>query len=563
MALLKFLRGSKSRRGHGEFKDAAAARVWVQGLGHPGSTEMLAGIAEYLRESRADRIAPLVRLQVLDPLRVAVCAALKEHRDQDEARSLPLSASDGGHLWDLIDTAGLLRDCYRDLVDGLKDATPGPQDDRPQVTALHRALDLHAQILLLFLLLRVAVDESDWDLHCQLGQKVRDLDVQDVARPDSSNATLGTTCREAFVAPVYLALADTAVMNRLELQLVASFVRRYCGRVGFRIDALASVPRPGGRPPINPGPVVRLAGWQVRFDSQRVYVSLEKRSAALEQGGTPAQVGFGDRLSVAGSRNLMGRMMRVWGAVHVDDIDTPEGRWEASEFPELQALLGNSGGGAEGSKKKPMPAQAVNVYSYNKVRRDGLSVTPVAAEKNRLSEMLATAETWRVEGEQDELLRCQRRQPRPRVAIGQLVVLKPGGIKSQAPLRFGYIEGMQQLLQKDDEERLRPALAHDLRVRLLPGLPVRVGVAADGNEFDRPFLVLDGNPLDNAAIPLEELATYIYTNSRRCSLLLPLASFRPGREMRMVAGGRAIKILCAELVWRGLDFDQFRFDLMP
>lgn len=563
MALLKLFSGNQAKRGYSDFRDAAACRTWLQGQGRPGSPELMAAIADFLRAARQDESAPLARVAILEVLRVAVHVALREHTEQDEFRALPLSTAEGTPLWGLLDTAGLLRDAWFALVPLLADVPPQPHDDRPQVTALHRAIDLHAQILMLCLVLRVAVPEFAWDLHCVLGQKVRELDAHDLARPDPHHAVVTQNCREAFVAPVYLALADPAVLNRSELQLMRAFARRYAGRVAYRIDPLGATTRPSARPAVNPGPVVRLGQYQARFDSQRVYVSLEKRLEALDQGTTPAQMGFGERLSMAGARTLILRMMRVWGAVQVDNIDAPETHWEAPACDETLALLTNSIAPAAAGKKGAMPAANVNVYTYRRERRDGLTRSRESMEKSRATDLLAAAETWRVAGAVGDLLWCVRRQAKPGVIVSQLVVLKEGGRDAGPPLRLGYVEGLQQIVQQDGEGRIRPALDHNVRVRLMPGLPVRIGAAVDGAEFERPLLVLDGPIEEMAQIAIEDIADLVRGNPGICSLILPLATFRPGRELRIVVAGRAVKLVCHELLFRGLDFDQIRFKLLP
>jgi len=46
------------------------------------------------------------------------------------------------------------------------------------------------------------------------------------------------------------------------------------------------------------------------------------------------------------------------------------------------------------------------------------------------------------------------------------------------------------------------------------------------------------------------------------SLVVPLATYRPGRIVRVVAGGLASVVRLSELMSRGLDFDQVSFTLL-
>jgi len=180
-----------------------------------------------LREASGANQAPDVRLQVLEPLRAALYMALRENAELDEFRTLPLQTAEVSPVWELFDAFGLLRDAYRSLIIPLADEPPLPGDDRPQLTALHRAIELQAQRLSLCLVLRLAVPVPEWEMLCRLGQTVRELDVHDITRPDPYQASYSQTCREAFVAPIYMALCDPAVLTRVEFKAVRAFARKF------------------------------------------------------------------------------------------------------------------------------------------------------------------------------------------------------------------------------------------------------------------------------------------------------------------------------------------------
>ena len=562
MALLNFRSPLRAKGGSADIRDAAACKAWLTALGRTGSQESVAGISEYLRDGVSSSLSPLVRLQILDPLRVSIHVALREHIEQDEFRSLPLSTAEVSPVWNLMDAAGLLREADLRLIVPLSDLkSAATSEDQHHLTALHRALDLHAQLMTLCLVLRVAVPLIDWELHCQLGQRVRDLNAQDVPRPDPLHVAFSHTCREAFVTPVFMALVDPASLTRLEFQIVRAFARKYSNRVGYRIDSSAHpVVRAAARPVNNPGPTLTLGEYQVRFDSQRVYGSLEKRLEALDQGSSPAQIGFGERIALASSRALLQRMMQQWGAITVTNIDAPDQVWDKPDYKDSFALLSVPPPREKVDKSRSMYNNGA--YSYRKERRDGLTSLHLALQNGRIDNLLVDAETWHMEGAAPDQYLCVRRQPTPRISTNQLVLLKPGPKDASSPLMLGYGYGLQQSVNEDAAGRIRPIMAHVVRVKLLRGLPVRVSAAAEEVEFDRAFMLVEGDNEDLYSSATSELRDRVVRDAASCSIVLPLAGYRPQRALRVVAGGAVMKLVCEELLWRGLDFDLVQFSLI-
>lgn len=555
-----FGRFSLGKKKSGAIRDAAACAAWLTTLGR--SDEALASIAEFLIEGAQDTLALGVQMEILDQVRVLVFAELCGRVDHAEFRALPLSTADTASVWGVVDTTNALRDAYQRLAlrhtDPVSGATPDPA---ARLTALHRALDLHGHLITLYLSVCMAVPAGIWDQHCRMGQLVRELDGQDNPQDDALNATVSATCREAFVAPVLLALADPAALSQTEFRLVRALARKYAGKVGFRIDPLANpTARAAARPVINPGAVLRLGEHLVRFDSQRVRPSFDSRIEALDAGKSPAQIGFGDRLSAAASRALLVRLIRLWGPLTTDAIDAPEHQWRKPGHDQALAILGMPGQ-RESASQRPSSLPVSGTYSYERHRRDGLTRSQQEIERDRLADLLAQGETWQLSGEVADTLLCTRTQLRPRVSINQLVALKPGGKSGNTPLLLGVVQGLQQTLEPDDEGRMRPAVAHLLRVRLLTGLPLLVNASSEGADIECAFLLVTAPPGSAPDLSTDQIWERVRAAPQQYSLILPLANYRPQRAVRAAAGGGVANLQCEELLLRGLDFDQVSFSI--
>jgi hypothetical protein len=140
-----------------------------------------------------------------------------------------------------------------------------------------------------------------------------------------------------------------------------------------------------------------------------------------------------------------------------------------------------------------------------------------------------------------------------------VVGLKLGGKASPVPFLLGSVQGLQQGINDNHEGVSRPATTHLVRIKLLVGMPRVVKAAVDQVELDGVFLMLPGS---DPQASVENIWERVREAPEGFSLILPLATYRPARIVRVVAGGLAAVVRLSELTVRGLDFDQVSFTLV-
>lgn len=571
--MLRFRRSNdkQTRQELSAIQDASACKAWLATFAAFENADNLRRVAEFIGELMEGQIAPARKYEVIDRVRVGLYSAARERVRDNDLRTVPLTSAESEPVWALIDTLEDLREAYELLitrlatasagvVPALNGASPSEAGSPPsKITALHRALDLNAHVLVLYSRMRVAVPERLWDQHCRMGQLARQLGCQNEKIGDPLRATLTETCREAFNIPLLLALADPTMLSQQEFTAAYACASRWAGKVGYRIDSAAERGSAPARPSSNPGPVIPLCAneHQVRLDTQRALKSVQRRLDLLEAGSTPQSIGLGDTVGTAAARALLKGLMRRWGAIMPESIDFPEQLWRPSPSEFALAVTGLSQVTDSLYRQGP-PAAQTSPYDYHRMRDDALTRSQGEIERARIDRLIEDAETWSVVGETPDSALCMRRHSRPRLSLGQLVGLKLGGKVGPIPFLLGSVHGLQQGINDNSQDVARPASTHMVRIKLMPGLPQAVRAAVDQVELQWVYLLIPNAP----GTSNESIWDQARADPENYSLVLPLAAFRPARTMRVVAGGLATALRLEELVTRGLDFDHVRFKLV-
>lgn len=591
--------------------DSAGAKAWLGGMTEPGSVDNLAEIARVLKalgatgDHGASEQSPARRFAILDRIRTVVVQVLWERARDDELGALPVRDEFAHRFWPAIEAAEALRDAYAWLVSQLPDPNAttslnashtGAAPSVSGIEALHRALDVNAQLLLVIQRAHWPVPVAIWDRHCVLGQLVRDLDCQDVEVLDPAKASSTQNCRAAFTLPVLVALADPASKSGVEYDVLRMATQRWSAKVGFRIDRAADVPASPGRPVPNPGPTVTLGAWLVRFDTQSAIQSIERRLQVLAEGKSPREAGMGDALRAQPARELLAGMRQRWGSVTPAQIDFPDRAWRAAgEDARLRAVVGVAAAAVDGrapSGETMTPAtRTPDTYVYHRTGLGSITKPRSIVENERIARLLARAETWSLVAESRDVLRCVRRHPRPRLGLHRLVALQLGEQDAAGPLLLGWVEALQSLLVAVDDRTTGHTDAHTVRVRLAPGRPLMLRVSVTEEELPFAFLLLPrgaretprepvgapppastsffpmpGTPTALPSVPTETAAESPWDAVRRAPrehlLVLPHALFRLHREVRALRDGAMATLRLDELMMRGADFDLVRFTVV-
>jgi hypothetical protein len=556
----------------GNIVDAQRARAWLATVVPLESGSNLTLVAELIGELMEGSLPAERKYQVLEPLRSSLCGILLERVRSIEYRSVPLSMADAEQMWALIDTVESLREGYEYLITRLGDAPLASMvegrdakieiDPPPtRVMALARALDLNALVLLFYQRMRVAIPERLWDQHCRLAQLARQLKCHSDVVDDPLKVSLAETPRAAFNIPVLVALADPTALTPQEFQALVNCAVRWGGKVGYRIDSASELGTLPQRPAINPGPMVSLASEEhlVRLDTQKLLQSVARRIEYLDDGKSPQSIGMGEAISQQSARALLNDMLRHWGTVSPESIEFPDQNWRPSPSEFALAVVGLAAPSTAPAASGSVQPQGGSSYDYLRMRDDALTKGADEQERHQIMSLLEDAETWSVVGETADSVLCLRRHTRPGLSLGHVVGVKLGGKVSNVPFLLGAVQGLQQGINDDHEGVARPASTHLVRVRLLPGMPRVVKAAVDQIEIEGVFLMLPGN---DASASVENVWDRARHSSAGFSLVVPLATYRPARILRVVAGGLAAVVRLEDLISRGLDFDQVSFTLV-
>jgi hypothetical protein len=448
--------------------------------------------------------------------------------------------------------------------------------------ALHRALDISAQVMTCIQRAHGAVPPTWWERHCLLGQLVREHDCQDVEVVDVQRLSATKTCRSAFVLPVMVALADPACRSGAEFEVVRMAAQRWSAKMGFRLESRSDGGEAPERPVANPGPTVKLGSFVLRFDTQSAMQSIDKRLDALADGRTPKEVGIGDGLRAPVARELLTSLKQRWGTRSPPEIDSPDRIWRFGSnvgktvmamvgMPTRDAILNRSALGA-GTRS------GQSAYAYQRIREGTIALPREQIERARLDHLLGQAEPWVLAAESSDAVRCVRKHSRPRIGLQRLIGLKLGGPGDDSPFLLGWVEALQAT-PTIDEGQVRPSSAHVVRVRLAPGLPQLLSAAIDDVELDCAFLLMPGVVTRSRAgrtvpfVPMlsdsglsEELFAdegdgwdAVRASPRDYGLVLPHSSFRAQRLVKAVRQGEMAMLRLEELMMRGSDFDLVRF----
>lgn len=613
--MLRFTRsGTSSAQAKPRIADGAGAKAWLAGMSQPGSIDSLLEIVDVLEalgargeESVTAKLHPQKKYAIAERIRGVLLPVLWERAREDSFATLPVPAEFTRSFWTTIDATVALRDCYAWLVSQLPDAIdsaefavgakdahgsePPPGAYVSRTEALQRALETNAQSMLVMQRARWQVPMTFWERHCVLGQLVRDLDCQDLEINDALRMSSTKTCRAAFVLPVMVALADPASRSPTEFDVIRMAAQRWSSKMGFRIEAKGDVAQPLGRPVQNPGPSVTLETFALRFDTQSTMSSIDKRLDALAAGKTPREVGIGDTLRPQAARDLLLSLRSRWGAVSPADLGSPDRVWRAApgDAP-LMAVVAMPR--AKGHQATDLGAlnpvsRSAQTYAYHRESHGAAITKPrTMIESERIEQLMANAETWSLIAEAPDAFRCLRRHGKPRLALQRLVALRPGANQPDVPFLIGWIDALTSTLTGQAEGDRVHTDAHQVRIRLAPGLPIIVRASVDDAELDYAFLLVpriaeelpqlkvvpagsffpmkSDASVESRAVDREHGDSWKRAREQPgdYALVVPHSTFRAGRLLRVVRDGSLAVLRLEELVLRGADFDLARFVLL-
>jgi cyclic-di-GMP-binding protein len=484
-----------------------------------------------LLESFEDASPPESALiEVLERLREPIVVAQNEHAKKFAARPLPLKDQETAALEQLQDLWTTLGRAYRRLLDAAVDH-PTPEIADKQALLLQRALDCVAAIIYANFSARREIDAELWrDLH-QIYRTAEQLGVSLKTVSAGFRSRSVSTCTEVYVRALLLTLANPYGLNAREL----AWARRWATMWAYKVDLATPTAEASGY-------AVDLAASQAPMwidgqaatstmrllETSNLRRSIRARLSKLDSGIDPQTLGLGKDCVQPDVGRLLRHLLRAWVEVPVARQFT---RRLATERTELTAGLEAIHLAVSGKAFK----RAARHWDYT--RRDAEQIhiyQDVAAGGSEGGSLTGfAAEKWETLDESANGFRLRRRGAGERLALAQLLGLKPPGAR-------GFIlNEVRWLMSGVDHSLTIGAIA-------LPGLAQGVAVRPASAPNQAPEAYVQGF-LPNAA-------------AQPTSMVLPSGWFQPGREIEVRDDEQVTtRVVLTALLQRGHDFDRASF----
>jgi hypothetical protein len=471
--------------------------------------------------------------EILERLREPIVIAQAEHAKKFAARPLPLKEYEIAAFEQVYDLWTTLGRAYRRLLRGaLEDASPDVAGK--EALLAQRALDCVGELMLVHYRARREVDLELWqDLH-QVYQTAEQKGAVMATVTAGHRSKSVSTCTEVYVRALLLSLANPYSLGSREL----AWTRRWSTMWAYKVDLVSAAADAQGyaidlasnQPPVwikgeSAKPTVRF------LETTNLRRSVRSRIKKLESGVDPQTLGLGKDCVQPEAGRLLSSLARVW-------IESPSqrqftrrlvtGRTELTSG--LEAIHLALGGKAFRSAARHWDytrRDAEQIYIYQ-------GVSPAAQVEEGATGF--SSEKWETLDESANGFRLRRKGGGERLALGQLVALKPEGARSF------ILCDVRWLMSGLDGSLTIGASA-------LPGLGAAVAVRPASMPNNAPEAFTQAFLLPNAA-------------AQPTSLVLPSGWYQHGRELEVREESDLKRVKLLGVVHRGYDYDRANFSVV-
>jgi hypothetical protein len=340
-----------------------------------------------------------------------------------------------------------------------------------------------------------------------------------------------STCGEVYVRALLLALANPHGLATRELH----WTRRWATMWAYKVELVPAavdaqgyaIDLEGNQPPAWTKGEDATATTRV-LETANLRRSLRSRIKKLDAGGDPQTLGLGKDCVQPDAGRLLNTLLRAW-------VDAPAVRLFTRRLvaarTELVSGLESIHLAVSG---RALKRSAERHWDYSRRDAEQLHIYGTAsAATEEVATTGFTAEKWETLDESANGFRLRRKGPGERLALGQLVALRPAGAR-------GFIlSEVRWLLAGVDQSLTIGAAA-------LPGLAK--GVAA------RPA----SSPAGASEAYMQAFLLPTSANQPG-SLVLPSGWYQHGRELELKDEDETLRVKLAGLVQRGYDYDRANF----
>jgi hypothetical protein len=489
----------------------------------------LTGLLESLEE-----VPPPERalVEVLERLREPIVVAQFEHAKRYAGRPLPLKDFEIAAFEQVFDLWSTLGRAYRRLLRAaLEDSSADLAGAKPLLA--QRALDCVAELMLAHYRSRREIDNEQWqDLH-RLYRTAEEAGLTMTTVSAGYRSKSVSTCAEVYVRALLLAAANPYALGTREL----AWTRRWATMWAYKVDLVPSaedgqgyaVELSGNQPPAwTKGDAATAA---TRFlETANLRRSLRSRIKKLDSGVDPQTLGLGKDVVQPDAGRLLNTLLRAW-------VEAPASRQFTRRLVAARTELVSGFDSIHLAVSGRAFKSASRHWDYS--RRDAEQLHIYQGMAAAATEEVATAfsaEKWETLDESANGFRLRRKGPGERLALGQLVALRPAGAR-------GFILSELRWLMSGIDESLT------IGASALPGLARGIAVRSASSPTNAPEPYTQAFLLPNSA-------------SQPGSVVLPSGWYQHGRELELKDEEDTLRVKLAGLVQRGHDYDRANFSVV-
>ncbi len=488
----------------------------------------LTGLLESLEEVPP---AESALVDILERLREPIVVAQAEHAKRYAGRPLPLKDFEIAAFEQVFDLWTTLGRAYRRLLrSAIEDGSADLARQRPLVA--QRSLDCIAELMLAHYRSRREVDGEQWrDLH----QLYRTADEAGLAMTTVSagyRSKSVSTCAEVYIRALLLALANPYALGIREL----AWTRRFATMWAYKVE-LAPAAEDAGSYAIDlaanqaPAWTAReVATATMRFlQPANLRRSLRSRIKKLDAGVDPQTLGLGKDVVQPEAGRLLNTLLRAW-------VEAPASRQFTRRLVAARTELVSGFDSIHLAVSGRAFKSASRHWDYS--RRDAEQIHIYQGTAAATTEEVAafSAEKWETLDESANGFRLRRKGPGERLALGQLVALRPNGAR-------GFILSEVRWLMAGIDQSLT------IGASALPGLAKGIAARSASSSTSAPEAYMQAFLLPNAS-------------SQPGSVVLPSGWYQHGRELELKDEDELLRVKLAGLVHRGYDYDRANFSVV-
>lgn len=465
---------------------------------------------------------------ILERLRAPLRDALDEHMRRFAGKPVPLGHVEAAAFRQSCDVWLALLRAWRRL---LRSAINQPLaiGSKPRALCARRSLEACAGLLdAHFAAHRVA--EADLWLWLHEGYAAAAPFDPD---PASDAVSSGDTAIASYASALLIAIARPEALSAREYAFVRHCASRFGGKLAIRREIPASTGSGYAIDDECDGPPQWLpaeAGG-LRLDMRAIARSLKWRLRQLAAGIEPSRLGLPPESGIDFATAMLNRLVRAW--THDAPGQRRFPRRAGNTDAECAVGLANIHRVMTVDTDGALPDDAPRSWNYSRGAAEQIHVFQRSLEA-AIRTPPSVIERWKMLDESASGFRLRREGPGSRLALNQLVALRPHGARR-------FILANLRWAQAQSEAAVVVA-----GLLALPGLaqPCLVRSAAEEPALSDPW---------SAAFLLP-----VATGFPAC-LVLPAGRWDTGRMLELRLDGESCKVMISELIEHGHDYDRARF----